>query len=74
MHTDNKRGVAVTEIVLVVLGVVGLLAVVWLAWLRPSQASINTFDQCAQAGNPIQQSYPEVCVSADGKRFTRPTE
>lgn len=38
------------------------------------QPSINSFDECAQAGNPIQESFPEVCVTKDGKRFTKPSQ
>ncbi len=50
--------------------------VVWLAWVRPIQKenSINSFDKCVQAGNPIQESYPEVCLTANGKRFVNPTQ
>lgn len=30
---------------------------------------INTFAECANAGNPVQESFPEVCTTKDGKRF-----
>ena len=32
-------------------------------------AEITSFEECGAAGNPIQESYPEVCVTKDGKRF-----
>lgn len=30
---------------------------------------ITSFEECADAGNPIQETYPEVCVTPDGKSF-----
>jgi hypothetical protein len=33
-------------------------------------SNINSFEECAAAGFPIQETYPERCV-ADGKIFTR---
>lgn len=33
--------------------------------------SINTYEKCADAGYPILDSYPEQCVTPDGKRFVR---
>ena len=35
--------------------------------------SINSFAQCAAAGNPIMESYPEQCA-AGGKTFTNPDQ
>jgi len=32
---------------------------------------INSFEECAQAGYPILESYPEQCHTPDGKSFTR---
>ncbi len=34
-------------------------------------ASINSFDDCVDAGYPVQESYPERCATPDGKSFTR---
>jgi hypothetical protein len=35
--------------------------------------SIKSFDECSKdTGSKIQQSYPEVCTTKDGKRFTQP--
>jgi len=50
--------------------------IVWLAWIRPMQqgASANTFDECVREGNPIQQTYPEVCLTKDGQRFVNPKQ
>ena len=50
--------------------------VVWLTWVRPLQkeASIKSFDGCVQAGNVIQETYPEVCLTKNGKRFVNPKQ
>jgi hypothetical protein len=34
--------------------------------------TINSFADCAAAGYPILESYPEQCNTPDGKHFTRP--
>lgn len=31
----------------------------------------TNFQQCAAAGNPIQQSYPEVCTTKSGQHFVQ---
>lgn len=50
--------------------------IVWLAWIRPMQqdSSANSFDECVREGNPIQQTYPEVCLTKDGRRFVNPKQ
>lgn len=50
--------------------------VVWLAWIRPMQqkSSASSFEECVREGNPIQQTYPEVCLTKDGKRFVNPKQ
>lgn len=61
-------------IVIVALLCVGF--VVWLIWIRPIQkeTTISTFDECVRAGNPIQETYPEVCLTKHGKRFVNPRQ
>lgn len=39
-----------------------------------SAPSINSFEECKKAGYPIQESYPEACLTDDGKRFTNPSQ
>ena len=34
-----------------------------------SVATISTFDECAAAGYPIMESYPEQCMTPDGRNF-----
>ena len=36
---------------------------------KATDKAITNFEECADAGNPIQEIYPEVCVTADGKSF-----
>jgi hypothetical protein len=33
--------------------------------------AISSFAECAEAGHPILESYPERCITPDGKSFTR---
>jgi hypothetical protein len=34
-------------------------------------ADINSFEECATAGYPVMESYPERCMTPDGRTFTR---
>ena len=36
----------------------------------PIEASIESFEECAAAGNPVMESYPRQCRTEDGKHFT----
>lgn len=38
------------------------------------ETNVSSFDECKAAGNPIQYSYPEVCLTKDGKRFVNPNQ
>jgi hypothetical protein len=76
MNETEKKELALSKIVLIVLAVGGLAAVVWFAWILPAQQAknIDSFGECVSAGNPVQDSYPEVCTTAEGKRFTNPDQ
>jgi hypothetical protein len=77
MNPKERRELAISEIVLIVLAVVGLSVVVWLAWARPlkSNEPVNSFASCQAAGDSVlQTSYPEVCVTKEGKRFVNPDQ
>jgi hypothetical protein len=37
-----------------------------------SISDIDGFEDCKNAGYPIQESYPEVCRLPDGRSFTAP--
>ena len=53
--------------------VIGVVVAGWLVWkhVRTSD-TVNTYRECVDAGNPIQEKYPQVCVTKDGKRFVTP--
>ena len=53
----------------IVLFIVGLR--IWQYQQKNTIEQINSFEDCAQAGYPIQESYPEQCRTPDGKSFTR---
>ncbi len=59
---------------LVLAGILVLLGM-WIYSVAPKmQASlpapvITNFAECAQAGNPVMESYPRQCRSADGRLF-----
>ncbi len=72
----EKKELAWGKWIVSIVGVLGLAAVVWLAWLRPANeaALITSFSTCKAAGYRIQESYPEVCFTSDGKRFVEPVQ
>ncbi len=78
MNPRERKELAISEIVLITLAVIGVGVVVWLAWARPlpsSQKPVNSFAGCKAAeGSVVQTSYPEVCVTKDGKRFVNPDQ
>jgi len=39
---------------------------------RAEVKSINSFQECKDAGNPIMESYPERCMTPDGRSFDNP--
>lgn len=39
--------------------------------VRINQPNITSYQECVDAGYPVQESYPEVCVTPDGDSFTR---
>ncbi len=76
MNAKEKKELALTEVVLIALAAVGLAAMVWFAWIKPAHddGGVKSYKECAAAGNPVEDSYPSVCVTKDGKRFTNPDE
>lgn len=53
----------------IVLLIVGLG--IWKYQQKSVTEQINSFEECAQAGYPILESYPEQCRTPDGKSFTK---
>lgn len=48
------------------LGLIGLLII---AGCVEEQKAINSFEDCVEAGNPVMESYPRQCMTAEGKNF-----
>lgn len=46
---------------------VGVL--VWGVLHQSRTSSISNFDECVAAGNPVMESYPEQCMTRDGRNF-----
>lgn len=67
--------VLIVAIIIIVIGVLGLLG--WFFWQNFNKASgsaVTTFEQCKTApGSKILETYPEQCVTSDGRSFTGPT-
>ena len=48
-----------------------LLAVVFINYREAAKlAAIRTFDDCKNAGYPVMESFPERCMTPDGRSFT----
>lgn len=62
-----------TKNILIPLVVLVVAAGAWLFFKAPAQkyAAITNFEQCAAAGFPIMESYPEQCKTPDGRTFVR---
>jgi hypothetical protein len=39
-----------------------------------SNNDVTNFEECKAAGYPIQESYPEVCRTEDGRSFSNPNQ
>ncbi len=50
-------------------GFIGLLSYVVFSQSDKTIEKITSFDECAAAGYPIMESYPEQCRTPDGKVF-----
>ena len=63
--------------ILFVVSIITILIIVIVAGIVASRNNttqrrgINTFEECVAAGNPIMESYPEQCMTKDGRSFTR---
>jgi len=47
-----------------------LIVLLFLVLFACVQPTITNFEECAAAGNPVMESYPEQCM-ADGQTFVR---
>ena len=61
-------------IVLIIIIVIALAASLFISKNNQAKqrlAAVSSFEECAALGNPIMESYPEQCRTADGRSFTR---
>jgi hypothetical protein len=58
-------------VIIIFLVVAGLAAVYNMTASIGVSEEINSFEECAAAGYPIMESYPEQCRTADGQLFVR---
>lgn len=65
---NSKRNLIIIIITLVVLAAAGVGAYFYMQRTK----AVNSYDECVAAGNTVLTSYPEQCVSPDGKQFTNP--
>lgn len=65
MGVRNTFGLLALAVVLILIA----WAFVQLFPARGPVAAMTTFEECAAAGNPIMESYPRQCRSADGQLF-----
>ena len=70
MNKTTKRILLVLGALLVIVGIlVGMDT-----YLKTDVTNaINSFEDCAEAGYPIRESYPEQCATPDGRTFTNDT-
>ncbi len=71
MYKKRAQGFGILAVVvaMAIVAIVGLAG--WYVWQKNHKVkSINNFQECADAGYPIQESNPEVCGTPDGRSFT----
>ncbi len=75
--THNKKGantVTLIGIAIVLALVAGLLLSLSNIAKQQRMYAIATYQECADAGYPIMESYPEQCATPDGRTFTNETQ
>lgn len=60
-------------IILATVLIIGTGFYMWYQGVEEQEAirAITSFEECAAAGYPIMESYPEQCRTPDGRNFTR---
>ena len=65
----------ITTLLIVVILLGGLGFLFWQNFINKPVVTVNNYVACIKsAGSSVQESYPEVCVTSDGKRFTNPDQ
>lgn len=60
------------KIILAIL-LIGVISAVfyWISLENEPVVTVNSYEECVDAGYPIMESYPEQCAAPDGRNFTR---
>ena|SRR3990170_868408 len=59
-------------LVALIFGTIGLVGGYYLGYTKSSDlVNIESFEECAAAGYPIMESYPERCITPDKRIFVR---
>ena len=66
----SKREIGL--IIFIILAIVGVTVYAWQTD-KNKKSSIDSFEECAAAGNPIMESYPEQCA-ANGQTFVNTSQ
>ncbi|KKP41572.1 MAG: Periplasmic ligand-binding sensor protein [Parcubacteria group bacterium GW2011_GWA2_33_14] len=61
----------IISIIILVVFIIAILIGVIFVFQNNKIAVINSFEECALAGYPIMESYPEQCKTPDGRNFIR---
>jgi len=71
---ESGHAVLIVAIVIIAVIVLGLLGwVFWQNFNKSNGSSVANFEQCKNApGSIIQETYPERCITVDGRSFTGP--
>jgi len=70
----NQRGfvnIIVIIGVVILVGIAGYFIIDPQVFFQKPMEEINSFEECAAAGYPIMESYPEQCRTPDGQSFTK---
>ncbi len=71
---EGTRTSTLVGIPLVLVLVAGTLLSISSWGKQQKSLAITNFDECAAAGYPIMESYPERCRTADGRTFVNPNQ
>ena len=73
-ETMNMKTIAVMALSIAAGAAIGYYFGYDSGWEGAQKMKIADFDDCATAGYPIMESYPEQCRTPDGKTFVRQIE
>ena len=68
MPDANRRAAKIIVLAVIIATLAGGLYIIW---LKESRGSVNSFEDCVAADNPVMTSYPEQC-NHNGRTFVNP--